>query len=77
MSVAEVRIGLIGDLHGAFDPVDGSLERLPLGGIRLNHIERVAIEQTLEQVGGNESAAARALGIAVSTLYEKLKRHGL
>jgi DNA-binding NtrC family response regulator len=56
---------------------NGSLERLPLGGIRLNHIERVAIKQTLEQVRGNKSDAARALGIAVSTLYEKLKRHGL
>jgi DNA-binding NtrC family response regulator len=56
---------------------DNSLERLPLGGIRLNHIEKVAIKQTLEQVRGNKSDAARALGIAVSTLYEKLKRHGL
>jgi transcriptional regulator with PAS, ATPase and Fis domain len=56
---------------------DCSLERLPLGGIRLNHIERVAIKQTLEQARGNKSDAARALGIAVSTLYEKLKRHGL
>ncbi len=55
----------------------GSLERLPLGGLRLTQIERIAIKQTLEQVQGNKSDAARALGIAVSTLYEKLKRHGL
>jgi two-component system nitrogen regulation response regulator GlnG len=55
----------------------GALEQLPLGGIRLTHLERVAIKQTLEQVQGNKSDAARALGIAVSTLYEKLKRHGL
>src|SRR5581483_4401489 len=36
----------------------GSLERLPLGGVRLTQIERIAIKQTLEQVGGNKSDAA-------------------
>jgi transcriptional regulator with PAS, ATPase and Fis domain len=56
---------------------NATLERLPLAGIRLHNIERVAIKQTLEQLRGNKSDAARALGIAVSTLYEKLKRHGL
>jgi DNA-binding NtrC family response regulator len=54
-----------------------TLERLPLGGQTLQRIERAAIKQTLAQVGGNKSHAARALGIAVSTLYEKLKKHGL
>ena len=53
------------------------LERLPLGGRSLHHIERAAIKQTLAQTGGNKSDAARTLGIAVSTLYEKLKKHGL
>jgi DNA-binding NtrC family response regulator len=57
--------------------IGGGLERLSLGGIRLTQIERIAIKQTLEQVQGNKADAARALGIAVSTLYEKLKRHGL
>jgi DNA-binding NtrC family response regulator len=54
-----------------------SLEQLPLGGQALHHIERAAIKQTLAQTGGNKSHAARSLGIAVSTLYEKLKKHGL
>jgi DNA-binding NtrC family response regulator len=53
------------------------LEQLPLGGMRLHHLERIAIKQTLVQMNGNKSHAARALGIAVSTLYEKLKKHGL
>lgn len=53
--------------------VDG----LPLGGHALERIERAAIRQTLEQVRWNKASAARSLGIALSTLYEKLKKHGL
>lgn len=53
------------------------LERLPLGGKPLQDIERAAIKQTLELAGGNKLHAARTLGIAVSTLYEKLKKHRL
>jgi|CZKU01.1.fsa_nt_gi two-component system nitrogen regulation response regulator GlnG len=53
------------------------LEGLPLGGQALERIERVAIRQTMAQTDGNKMNAARALGIAVSTLYEKLKRYGL
>ena len=52
------------------------IERLPLGGLRLERIESVAIRQTLAQVGGNKVRAAQVLGIAVSTLYEKLKKYG-
>jgi two-component system response regulator HydG len=57
--------------HGA------RLDRLPLGGQTLDRIECVAIRQTLAQAEGNKISAARTLGIAVSTLYEKLKKYGL
>ena len=53
------------------------IEHLALGGMSLEEIERVAIKQTLVQTEGNKADAARSLGIAVSTLYEKLKKHGL
>ena len=53
------------------------LDNLPLGGQALEHIERVAIRQTMVQTDGNKMNAARTLGIAVSTLYEKLKKYGL
>ena len=52
------------------------LERLPLGGQLLATIEQVAIRQTLELTRGNKVQAARLLGIASSTLYEKLRRTG-
>jgi DNA-binding NtrC family response regulator len=53
------------------------LERFPLGGQSLTALEQVAIRQTLALTRGNKVQAARMLGIASSTLYEKLKRHGL
>lgn len=48
-----------------------------LAGKTLDSIERAAITQTLSHFGGNRSAAARALGIAPSTLYLKLKKYGI
>jgi DNA-binding NtrC family response regulator len=54
-----------------------SLDALPLGGQALERIERAAIRQTLAQASGNKLSAARMLGIAVSTLYEKLKKYGM
>ncbi len=60
------------------DAGDGSsVDGLPLAGQRLDVIERAAIRQTMAQVDGNKAYAARALGIAVSTLYEKLKKYQL
>jgi len=53
------------------------LDRLPLGGHALQALERAAIKQTLAQVSGNRVHAARTLGIAPSTLYEKLRKYGL
>ena len=48
------------------------------GGIRtLASIEREALASALEHTGNNVAAAARGLGIDRSTLYRKLKRHGL
>jgi DNA-binding NtrC family response regulator len=53
------------------------LDGLPLAGQPLDRIERAAIRQTLAQAQGNKMNAARTLGIAVSTLYEKIKKYGL
>ena len=48
-----------------------------LVGKTLEEIEKAAIAKTLEVHGGNKSAAARVLGIAYSTLYEKIKKYRL
>jgi transcriptional regulator with PAS, ATPase and Fis domain len=53
------------------------LDRFPLGGQTLTIIEQAAIKQTLAQTHGNKVQAAKLLGIAASTLYEKLKKYGL
>ena len=52
---------------------DSDINRLPLGGQALELIERAAIKQTLALTGGMKVRAAEVLGIAVSTLYQKLK----
>ncbi|MBP7051108.1 MAG: sigma-54-dependent Fis family transcriptional regulator [Phycisphaerae bacterium] len=46
-----------------------------LGGIRLDEIERQAILQTLRQTSGNQTRAARVLGISDRTLREKIRRY--
>jgi transcriptional regulator with PAS, ATPase and Fis domain len=53
------------------------IDSLPLAGQALECIERAAIRQTLRHASGNKASAARTLGIAVSTLYEKLKKYEL
>jgi transcriptional regulator with PAS, ATPase and Fis domain len=43
---------------------------------RIARIERAAIEEALRETGGNRSQAAKRLGIARATLYQKLAQHG-
>ncbi|MFM7203925.1 MAG: sigma-54-dependent transcriptional regulator [Myxococcota bacterium] len=43
----------------------------------LEDLEKEAIHQALEQLGGNRKRAADALGIGLRTLYDKLKKYGL
>jgi transcriptional regulator with PAS, ATPase and Fis domain len=56
---------------------DPTLADFPLGGRSLESIERAAIVQTLKGADGNKVKAAKALGIAASTLYEKMRRYGI
>jgi two-component system, NtrC family, response regulator GlrR len=55
----------------------GATAELPLAGQTLEQLEKAAIEQALHRFEGNKTKAARALGIAASTLYEKIRRYGL
>jgi DNA-binding NtrC family response regulator len=58
-------------------PDTGATAELPLAGQTLEQLEKAAIEQALHRFDGNKTKAARALGIAASTLYEKIRRYGL
>jgi transcriptional regulator with PAS, ATPase and Fis domain len=59
-------------------PSDESVvDSLLLSGHSLERIERAAIRQTLAYTRGNKVLAAQTLGIAVSTLYQKVKKYQL
>jgi len=66
-------------------PSDGEAIR-PSSGIRavnfladrpLAEIEQEAIRQTILACGGNKKAAAKALGIAEKSIYNKIKKYGI
>ncbi len=50
---------------------------LPPGGVVLEEVERSLIEQALKRAGGNQSRAARLLGLTRDTLRYRLKKFGL
>lgn len=60
-------------IAGAARPDDVGL----LAGMTLESIEGRAVELAIRRAQGNMSAAARELGIARSTLYRKVKEHGI
>jgi DNA-binding NtrC family response regulator len=47
------------------------------GASQLETLERAAIVEALEATDWNRKAAARKLGIAASTIFDKIKRYGL
>ena len=46
-----------------------------IGGIPLQDLERQAILETLQQTSGNQTKAAKVLGISDRTLREKMRRY--
>jgi transcriptional regulator of acetoin/glycerol metabolism len=59
-------------------PAGGPAALLALpAGLSLQDMEREHIVATLARLQGNVKAAAEALGIDRSTLYEKIKRYGI
>jgi DNA-binding NtrC family response regulator len=48
-----------------------------LSGKTLEDIEKAAIQATLASASGNKTETAKQLGIAYSTLYEKMKKYGI
>jgi DNA-binding NtrC family response regulator len=53
------------------------LLNLPEGGTTFDDLEREILAQVLQRAEGNQSRAARSLGLSESTLRSRLKRLGL
>jgi len=51
---------------------EGAQVVIPIG-TRLDEVERVLIDETLRETGGDKSLAAQLLGIAARTIYRKLE----
>jgi two-component system, NtrC family, response regulator HydG len=58
-------------------PMPGVPPAMPPAGESLSDVERDHIVRTIEQVRGNKSLAARALGLSRRRLYRLIERHGL
>ena len=56
------------------DICDGQ-ENCGLGGLPLEQVERQAILETLRQMGGNQTKAAKILGISDRTLRDRIHRY--
>jgi PAS domain S-box-containing protein len=59
----------------------GGVAHITSSGLRavgsMGEMEKVLIEQALKQTGGNQTRAARNLGISRSSLWRKMKKHDI
>lgn len=74
-AAAEAGADPIAPRHLPTELADGGETKVALP--TLADVERQHIVEVLRHSGGNRTRAAQALGIATSTLYEKLKRHAI
>ena len=78
------RAFLLGNRHITPDllisELDAAHDGFAVGGrfnLAVSHTERKLLQQALEEANGNKSAAARALGMRLSTFRDKLKKYDL
>ncbi len=50
---------------------------LPAGGITLERVEKLLIEQALERFDGNQTKAAQCLGMSRDTIRYRIKKFGI
>jgi len=67
------------DIPAEIRPDDGSAAASTgiATGMSLQDAERILIQRTLEETGGNRQKTAEILGIGERTLYRKIKQYGL
>lgn len=59
------------------DPADKASMTLPPGGVNLDNLEKNLIVQALERTRGNQTKAAKLLGITRHTLVYRMEKHGI
>ncbi len=67
-------------LHRPSDPtriLQGGMVVPYVGGMSMEAVEKLAVQQTLDLCHGNKAAAARILDVTEKTIYNKLARLGL
>ena len=65
------------ELMGGSAAPSQRLLRLPPGGIRFSQLERDLVEQALEAAGGNQTQAARLLGMNRDQIRYRIEKFGL
>jgi len=67
------------ECEAAFVPpaVESAALEIPAGGVVLGDVEKQLIESALRKAHGNQSKAARLLGISRQTLLYRLKKHAI
>lgn len=74
MAPTPVSISAVPPLDG---PPDGCPYELLSEGVQLDDVVKGLIEQALQRENGNQSAAARLLGITRYTLRYRMEKYGL
>jgi DNA-binding NtrC family response regulator len=74
----DIRPALLANTSTMLDAVESNVASVPQGEAttRLEDMERSLIEATLEKYGGLREPTAKALGIGIRTLANKLKQYG-
>lgn len=63
-------------LSDYFNTLDGA-EPHDIHALIMNHVEKILIEHILRRTQGNQTQAAKLLGINRNTLYSKIQRYQL
>ena len=77
LGIDDLNLNLALAPQGQFQGSSPLTSQATLAGLSLAEIEKMALVQTLEHCNNNRSAAARMLGIAEKSIYNKMKKFGV
>jgi DNA-binding NtrC family response regulator len=76
-ALREVAVSLLKEVEGLREPQTLSLPPTIKLPEEVRRFETVLISQALQRTGGNQTRAARLLGVKVTTLNTKIKRYNI